>query len=243
MLKCVVKHVSGTSKVMPVFGIFVDGCPTEDLVWGQPISAKELRLAESIVGRDVSTVLSVGNFSDTAITSRTDLADYRIIHFATHGFVTGPRPECPARPSLLTSWGGEGSDGFLTFKEIFDLRLNADLIILSACDTAGTASVGATREAGVTSGGGNALDGLVRAFIGAGGRSVLASHWPVPDDFNATEKLIIGLFQAKAGTSIGDALAQAQIGLMDNPQTSHPYYWSAFALVGDGSQSLISSRP
>lgn len=218
-------------------------CAWPDVVWGQPISAKELRLAESIIGRGASTVLSVGNFTDTAITSRTDLADYRIIHFATHGFVTGPRPECPARPSLLTSWGGEGSDGFLTFKEIFDLRLNADLIILSACDTAGSASVSATREAGVTSGGGNALDGLVRAFIGAGGRSILASHWPVPDDYNATEKLIIGLFQAKAGTSIGDALAQAQLGLMDNPQTSHPYYWSAFALIGDGSQSLISSRP
>jgi CHAT domain-containing protein len=216
-------------------------CSWPDVVWGRPISAKELRLAESLIGRDVSTVLSVDAFSDKAIMSRTDLADYRILHFATHGFVTGPRPECPARPSLLTSWGGEGSDGFLSFKEIFDLRLNADLIILSACDTAGTASVSATREAGVTSGGGNALDGLVRAFIGAGGRSVLASHWPVPDDFNATGRLITGLFQAKAGTSIGDALAQAQIGLMDNAQTSHPYYWSAFALVGDGSQSLISA--
>jgi CHAT domain-containing protein len=217
-------------------------CSWPDVVWSRPISAKELRLAQSIIGADASTVLSVGNFSDKAIIARTDLADYRIVHFATHGFITGPRPECPARPSLLTSWGGEGSDGFLSFKEIFDLRLNADLIILSACDTAGSASVSATREAGVTSGGGNALDGLVRAFIGAGGRSVLASHWPVPDDFDATQRLILGLFKAPAGTSTGDALAQAQLGLMNDAQTSHPYYWSAFALVGDGSQALLGTR-
>jgi CHAT domain-containing protein len=218
-------------------------CSWPDFVWSRPISARELRLAEALIGKDVSTVLSVGNFTDTAIMGRTDLADYRIVHFATHGFVTGPRPECPARPSLLTSWGGQGSDGFLSFKEIFDLRLNADLIILSACDTAGKATVSATREAGVTSGGGNALDGLVRAFIGAGGRSVLASHWPVPDDFNATERLVLGLFKAKAGTTIGDALSQAQRGLMDDPATSHPYYWAAFALVGDASQTLIAARP
>ncbi len=218
-------------------------CSWPEIVWSRPISARELRLAEALIGKDSSTVLSVGNFTDTAIKSRTDLADYRIVHFATHGFVTGPRPECPARPSLLTSWGGEGSDGFLSFKEIFDLRLNADLIILSACDTAGKATVSATREAGVTSGGGNALDGLVRAFIGAGGRSVLASHWPVPDDFNATERLVLGLFKAKAGTSIGDALSQAQRGLMDDPATSHPYYWAAFALVGDASQTLLAARP
>ncbi len=75
----------------------------------------------------------------------------------------------PARPALLTSFGGPQSDGLLTFKEIYDLRLDADIVILSACDTAGKATVQATREAGVTSGGGNALDGLVRAFIARAG--------------------------------------------------------------------------
>ena len=92
------------------------------------------------------------------------------------------------------------------------------------------------------SGGGSALDGLVRAFIGAGGRAVMASHWPVPDDFNATERLITGLFRAPPGTSIGDAIGAAERALMDDPETSHPYYWSGFAIVGDGALPLLGAR-
>ena len=107
-------------------------------------------------------------------------------------------------------------------------------MILSACDTAGSATVGATLEAGITSGGNFALDGLVRAFVGAGGRTVLASHWPVPDDFDATKRLIGGLFDV-ADSETAEALRRSQLELMDDPQTSHPFYWSAFAVVGDGS--------
>jgi CHAT domain-containing protein len=176
------------------------------------------------------------------VRNRTDLADYRIVHFATHGFVTAPRPECPARPALLTSFGGGDSDGLLSFKEIYDLKLNADLVILSACDTAGEASKAATLEAGVTTGGGSALDGLVRAFIGAGGRSVIASHWPAPDDFNATEKLITGLFEKGVGQPLAVALRDAQRPLMDDATTSHPYYWSDFAIIGDGAQQMLAAR-
>src|SRR3546814_14063127 len=78
---------------------------------------------------------------------------FRSIHFATHVLVTAPRPACPARPALVTSFGGGDSDGLLTFQEIFDLRIDADLVILSACDTAGAASVAATRAAGLSGGG------------------------------------------------------------------------------------------
>ena len=85
-------------------------------------------------------------------------------------------------------------------------QLDADLVILSACDTAGKASLAATREAGIATGGDFALDGLVRAFVGAGSRSVVASHWPVPDDYDATNRLISGLFTEPAGTSIASAL-------------------------------------
>lgn len=210
--------------------------------WSRPISDEELKTARSIIGAGESKVVTGAAFSDTAIKAETDLNQYRIIHFATHGLVAAPRPECPARPALVTSFGDANSDGLLTFREIYDLRLDADLIVLSACDTAGKATVAATREAGVTSGGGAALDGLVRAFVGAGGRSVLASHWPAPDSFKATERLIGGLFDAKPGTASAEALRLAENKLMDDADTSHPYYWAGFALIGDGAQPVLRAN-
>ncbi|MEH6757467.1 MAG: CHAT domain-containing tetratricopeptide repeat protein [Parasphingorhabdus sp.] len=207
--------------------------------WNKPISAAELVQARSIIGTNGSDVLTGNAFSDDQIMSKSDISDYRILHFATHGLVTAPRPSCPAKPALLTSFGGSDSDGLLAFDEIFDLKLDADIVILSACDTAGKASIQATREAGVTSGGGTALDGLVRSFIGAGSRSVLASHWPAPDDFRATERLIGGLFEDGKGHSVATALRVSQNKLMDDPVTSHPYYWSGFAIIGDGSRPFL----
>ncbi|WP_232476009.1 CHAT domain-containing protein [Flavisphingomonas formosensis] len=210
--------------------------------WNHPIPATELLTAQSIIGRTNAQLVTDAAFTDTGVKQRPDLAQYRILHFATHGLVTAPRPECPARPALLTSFGSGDSDGLLSFREIYDLHIDADLVILSACDTAGTATIAATREAGVTSGGGDALDGLVRAFIGAGGRSVLASHWPAPDNYNATERLVGGLFHAPAGTSAAEALRLAELKLMADPNTSHPYYWAGFALIGDGSQPIVRAR-
>jgi CHAT domain-containing protein/tetratricopeptide (TPR) repeat protein len=222
------------------------GCTWSLAAWNRPISARELVAAGAVAGggrEGAAEIVTGAAFTDTAILARTDLADYRILHFATHGLVTPPRPECPARPALLTSFGGADSDGLLTFSEIFDLRLDADLIILSACDTASRSSATATEEAGLGSGGEYALDGLVRAFVGAGGRIVVASHWPVPDDYNATERLISGLFRAPPGTATAGALRQAQQALMDERDTSHPYYWSGFAVVGDGSAPVLRRAP
>ena len=209
-----------------------ENCLWSPNIWANPIKADELFDAASRLGGG-TTVLTQDQFTDTAIGKRDDLADYRILHFATHGLVTAPQPECPPRPALLTSFGDGDSDGLLSFAEIFALRIDADLVILSACDTAGEATVGATREAGVTSGGDFALDGLVRAFVGAGGRTVLASHWPVPDDFDATKRLISGLF-ADGKPETAAALRASQVALMDDTNTSHPFYWAAFAVVGDG---------
>ena len=207
--------------------------------WLDPISPAELKLAQSVLGAGKAEVLTQSAFSDTALLGRGDLDDFRILHFATHGLVTAPRPQCPARPALVTSFGDATSDGLLSFKEIFDLKLDADLVILSACDTAGLATVSASREAGIETGGNFALDGLVRAFVGAGARSVLASHWPVPDDFNATENLISALFKAGSGVAMNASLAQAQRAAMEDPLTSHPYYWAAFILLGDGTKPLV----
>ena len=214
--------------------------------WQRPISGKELQVASEILARgnpDAVEVITGDAFTDTALMQRDDLSQYRIVHFATHGVVTAPRPRCPTQPALLTSFGGSGSDGLLTFRDIFDLNLDADLVILSACDTAGKATAIATQGAGLGTGGDVALDGLVRAFVGAGGRLVIASHWPVPDDFQATERLITGLFTAAPGTSTVRALRMSEQKLMDDKDTSHPFYWAAFAAVGDGDIPVVRATP
>ena len=226
--------VRGVAQASP----FAQGCDWPVATWNQPIAATELQQAAGLFGPANAALMTGAAFTDTAIETRPDLADFRVVHFATHGLVTAPRTGCPARPALVTSFGGNGSDGLLRFDEIFNLHLDADLVILSACDTAGGASLDATREAGETSGGGQALDGLVRAFIAAGGRQVIASHWPAPDDFNATERLVGGLFAATGEESLAEALRLSEVALMDSADTSHPFYWAGFALIGDGRRPL-----
>ena len=217
-----------------------DECDWPIAMWQAPISADELRLGEARFGPQQSRVVTGASFNDAALLSGSDNLDqYRVLHFATHGLVTAPRPECPARPALVTSFARDGSDGLLSFREIFDLKLDADVVILSACDTAGSATAAVSREAGIATGGNYALDGLVRAFVGAGARSVVASHWPVPDTYDATKRLIGGMVNAQPGQPLAGALEAAQEKLMDDPETSHPYYWAAFIVLGDGSKPLV----
>lgn len=228
-----------------VRGLTGDACTWPAAAWRNPISAAELfsardrLVAETGGGVDIVTGAA---FTDTAIRERSDLNQYRILHFATHGLVTSPRPDCPTRPSLLTSFGGPDSDGLLSFAEIFDLNLDADIVVLSACDTASRAGLAATEEAGISGGGDFALDGLVRAFVGAGARLVVASHWPVPDSYNATQRLITGLFTATPGTGVGRALRESELALMNDVDTSHPYYWAGFAVIGDGAMPVIRAN-
>ncbi|MDE2301127.1 MAG: CHAT domain-containing protein, partial [Sphingomonadales bacterium] len=229
-----------TADEMTKLAIGRDPCDWPLATWNHPVSGAELTLAAHLIGGADDTVITGAAFTDTAIKERRDLRDYRVVQFATHGLVTAPHPGCAAQPALVTSFGPDDSKGLLTFRAIFDLHLNADTVILSACDTAGAASAEATRAAGITTGGNFALDGLVRAFVGAGARTVVASHWPVPDDYNATRRLITGIYRDGAGHGLGEAMRSAQIALMDDPLTSHPYYWSAFAIVGDATKPLIS---
>lgn len=215
-----------------------DPCDWSLSLWNKPIAATELRLASTMLGGRDNEVTTGADFTDSALRARSDLKDFRIIQFATHGLVTAPHPGCPARPALVTSFGRSDSDGLLSFKEIFDLHLDADTVILSACDTAGAATASATREAGITTGGNFALDGLVRAFVGAGARSVIASHWPVPDDYDATRKLMGVIYEGGSTRPVGESMRLSQLRLMDDPLTSHPYYWAAFAIVGDAAKPL-----
>jgi tetratricopeptide (TPR) repeat protein len=233
---------NAVAQTRPV-GIEATECDWPLSVWQHPISPAELLFAQSTLGAGAAEVRTDDRFTDSELLADGTLNQYKVLHFATHGLVSAPRPGCPARPALVTSFGDSGSDGLLSFREIFDLNLDADLVILSACDTAGMATVDASRDAGVTTGGNYALDGLVRAFVGAGARTVIASHWPVPDDYDATKRLISGLLDVRAGIPIAQALEQAQEKLMDDPETSDPYYWAAFVIVGDGEKALVNAKP
>jgi len=154
-----------------------------------------------------------------------------VVHFATHGLVAGETAmfaENRAEPALLLTppdTASEEDDGLLTASEVTALKLDADWVILSACNTAAGDSVG-----------GDALSGLARAFFHAGARALLVSHWYVDSD--ATVALITKSFDAlKADPKIGRAEAlrramQALIARTD--RTAHPSAWAPFVVVGEG---------
>ncbi|HET7085893.1 MAG TPA: CHAT domain-containing tetratricopeptide repeat protein [Rhizomicrobium sp.] len=158
------------------------------------------------------------------------LDQYAVLYFATHGLLPGEL-HCQAEPGLVLSPPTQtatsaAADGLLTASEIASLKLNADLVVLSACNTA---------AAGGRKFGGGALDGLADAFFEAGAHGVLASHWEVPSA--ATTRLMTALFarlSADPARDVADALRQAQLGLIADPHTAHPFNWAAFTLIGDG---------
>ena len=124
--------------------------------------------------------------------------------------------------------GGPTDDGLLEASEIVNLNLDAELIVLSACNTGG----------GGGEGGGESLSGLARAFFYAGARSLLVSHWAV-DSF-ATVDLMSGAFEGLAaqGVTTAEALRLSQLTMIRGGDYSHPYYWGAFTVVGDGGRQL-----
>ncbi len=158
------------------------------------------------------------------------LGDYRVLYFATHGMLPGEL-HCQAEPGLVLTPGSGSStanDGLLTASEIATLKLNADLVVLSACNTA--AGGGAKL-------GGGALEGLADSFFSAGARAVLASHWEVPSA--ATQKLMTGVFTRYASShDLAEALRQSQLALIAQPKTAHPFNWAAFTLIGDAGGTM-----
>jgi CHAT domain-containing protein len=154
------------------------------------------------------------------------LASYRILHFATHGAMAG-QVSGSTEPGLLLTPPKESSDlddGFLTASEVAELKLDADWVVLSACNTA----AGESQYAEPTS-------GLARSFIYAGTRALLISHWYV--DSNATVALIKGIFAAQHAAptiSRAEALRRSMAALIDggNEDQAHPAIWAPFALFG-----------
>jgi tetratricopeptide (TPR) repeat protein len=192
-------------------------------------TAEELRAEAKILGAPDSSLHLGGDASVTAVKSL-DLSNTRIVAFATHAGVAGELAQVmepalaltpPARPT-------PEDDGLLRASQVSQLRLNADFVILSACNTA--AADGAPGAEG--------LSGLAKAFFYAGARSLLVSHWEVQSD--PTVKLTTGLIAAiKANPSIGraEALRRSILAMIDHSQNAddtHPIAWAPFVLAGEG---------
>jgi len=156
------------------------------------------------------------------------LAKYRIVHFATHGAVAGQVSRTVEPGLLLTppEKASEMDDGYLSASEAAALKLDADWVILSACNTAAGAAKGA-----------EALSGLARAFFYAGDRSLLVSHWEVASE--STVKLITkAVDELKRYPKIGraEALRRSMLSMIDSGKDyeAHPAFWAPFVLVGEG---------
>jgi CHAT domain-containing protein/tetratricopeptide (TPR) repeat protein len=165
-----------------------------------------------------------------ALSSSGRLAQYRIVHFATHGALAG-QLSAASEPGLILTppeKASEEDDGYLTASEIAGLKLDADWVILSACNTAGGDASG-----------GQALSGLARAFFYAQARALLVSHWEV--NSNAAVKLITsaaGTMARQASVGRSEALRRAMLALIvegDEAET-HPSYWAPFVVVGEGAR-------
>ncbi len=193
-----------------------------------PQTRKELLEIARTLGAGPSSVRLGAAATETAVKSA-DLSRAKVLAFATHGLLSGDLAGL-AEPALVMSppqSATPGDDGLLTASEITELRLDADWVVLSACNTAGGAAPGA-----------EGLSGLARAFLFAGARSILVSHWPVRDD--AAARLTTDTFaRLGRGEARGkaDALRGAMLSLMEDtrdPSLAFPSAWAPFVLVGEG---------
>jgi tetratricopeptide (TPR) repeat protein len=204
-----------------------------------PISGRELSIAAGALGTGTAPTIIDAAFSDTGLRQRTDLDQFEVLHFATHGLEEGVWGCTKSPPALVTSFGDAGSDGLLSFSEIAALRLNANLVVLSACDTASGVRDGSVARAGGQEESGSTLEGLVRAFLTANARAVLATHWQVSAEKESDEFVRTFYARGRTGT-MGEALQGAQTALIAQPAYSHPFYWGSYFLVGDSSKTMLS---
>ena len=164
-----------------------------------------------------------------------DLSTRRIVAFATHGVIPGDFPDLDQPALALAAPDGRSETGLLTLEEILQLKLDADWVVLSACNTAAGQGAGA-----------EAISGLGRGFFYAGSRALLVTHWPVETE--SARLLVTNTFERYANSpnvSRAEALKQASLALMSGPGATdpatnkpfsyaHPLFWAPYALVGDG---------
>jgi CHAT domain-containing protein len=209
-------------------GASVDRARLAEALSPLPDSAEELKAVATRLGASSSDI-HLGRNATEANVKGLELADYRVVYFATHGLVAGD-VEGLGEPSLALTLPNEPSDlddGLLTASEVAQLKLNADWVVLSACNTAAGEKLGA-----------EALSGLARAFFYAGARALLVSHWRI--DSKAASRLTVSTFDImKSKPTIGraEALRRAMLAYLDDRSdiwNGYPGFWGSFSLIGEG---------
>jgi len=195
-----------------------------------PGTASEVRAAAQALGAEPESAVFLRERAQEAALKKLDLSSVRFLHFATHGLL-GEEVDWLGQPALaLDLAGSRDEDGLLTMEEVFNLRLDADAVLLSACNT------GRGRQVR-----GEGVMGLTRAFFYAGTPVVVVSLWPVSDE--STSKLISELSARLArGERVADALAGARRALRSTRKSDrwgrrylpydHPFYWAPFVVLG-----------
>jgi len=202
-----------------------------------PDTADELKSIALALQADPTKVLNLGKDANEKAVKSANLSGFKIVAFATHGLVPGELDGL-TQPALALSApsvsGGEG-DGLLLMEEILSLKLDADWVVLSACNTGAGAGAGA-----------EAASGLGRAFFYAGTRALLVTNWSVHSQ--SAKDMITDLFKRQADDprlTRGEALRQAMLALMDGKgfldasgntefTYAHPLFWAPYTIIGDG---------
>jgi CHAT domain-containing protein len=202
-----------------------------------PDTAEELKSISLALEADPAKALFLGKDANERKVKSTDLSKFKIIAFATHGLVPGEIDGLTQSALALSApdVAGVDGDGLLTMEEILGLRLDADWVVLSACNTGTGAGAGA-----------EAASGLGRAFFYAGTRALLVTNWSVHSQ--SARELTSDLFRRQAADpklTRGEALRQAMMGLVDGPgyqdeqgrtlfTYAHPLFWAPYTIIGDG---------
>jgi CHAT domain-containing protein len=161
-----------------------------------------------------------------------DFSRHKILHFATHGVVNDRQPEQSGIMLSLVDEEGNAQNGFLRLSDVYKLKLNSDLIVLSACRSALGKQIS-----------GEGFVGLTRGFISSGAQNVIASLWKVDDE--ATAEFMNQFYQAMLRRQLTPtaALQKAKQSMQAHPKWNHPYYWAAFVAQGEYQNKItIESR-
>lgn len=185
-----------------------------------------LALANAL-SAEVESDVFLGREASTRKVLELDLSKRRIVAFATHGLLPGDFPGV-AEPALALANPGDGKHGLLTLSDVLGLKLDADWVVLSACNTAAGEGAGA-----------DAISGLGRGFFYAGSRALLVTHWPVE---SASARMLVSdifvRYAADPSLSRAEALRLAMLALMNTDGVefahAHPLFWAPYSVVGDG---------